>query len=252
MGLLDWLRPAPKCPVEPEMRAWIDSRWKWLEEQFGVAFLRGRDVILPSPDYFPEPYEGSEDDIRRMIERVCEYMSIDPETIEISFYDDSDPIADHPMFAGAMRPGTAGLYHADGGKYRIWLEVGGLEDPLGLVATMAHELSHVHLLGHGRIPDETEDHEPLTDLLTVFMGLGVFTANSVIREKHWNEGQYSGWQMSRKGYLGMREFGYAFACFARSRGEESPNWARELRPDVRAAFHDASRVLAAEQATRRE
>lgn len=249
MGLRDWLRPAPKCPVEPEMRAWIDSRWKWLEEQFGIALLRDRDVVLPNPNYFPDAYEGTQDDIRRMLDRVCVYMSIDPETVELSLYDDSDPVAGHPMFDGAMRPSTAGLYHADGGKYRVWLELGGLEDPLGLVATMAHELGHVHLLGHGRIADDTEDHEPLTDLLTVFMGLGIFTANSVIREQSWQDGQYSGWKMSRQGYLGMREFGYAFARFARSRGEERPLWSRELRPDVRSALNEASRLLAAEEAT---
>jgi hypothetical protein len=104
-------------------------------------------------------------------------------------------------------------------------------------------LAHVHLLGHGRITDEAEDHEPLTDLLTVFLGMGVFTANSVIREKYWHAGQWSGWSMGRRGYLSMPMYGYAFALFARARGEDGSAWARELRLDVRSAFEQALRFV---------
>src|SRR5262249_9744681 len=100
-----------------------------------------------------------------------------------------------------------------------------------------------HLLGHGRITEEVEDHEPLTDLLTVFLGMGVFTANSVIRENYWHAGAVSGWDMNRRGYLSMPMYGYAFALFARARGEENPAWAREVRPDVLFAFKQGARFL---------
>ena len=83
------------------------------------------------------------------------------------------------------------------GKYRIWVEAGNLNDPLALVATLAHELGRVDLLGAGRVSPDTEDHEPLTDLLTVFFGLGVITANAVIRENYWSAGAFSGWSMGR-------------------------------------------------------
>ena len=126
----------------------------------------------------------------------------------------------------------------------MWIEVDNLNDPLALVATMAHELAHVHLLGHGRISAEEDDHEPLTDLLTVFLGLGVFTANSVIREKYRDDGVISSWSIRRRGYLTMPKFGYSLARFASLRGEEEPEWAGHLRPDVRAAFDQARRFLA--------
>jgi hypothetical protein len=109
---------------------------------------------------------------------------------------------------------------------------------------MAHELGHVHLLGHGRLTPDAEDHEPLTDLLTVFLGLGVFTANAVIREQYWDAGGWAGWKMGRRGYLGMPVYGYALALFARTRGEDGSAWSGELRPDVRSAFRQAGRFLA--------
>lgn len=173
-----------------------------------------------------------------MLDRACGYMGIDPATVELSLYQDRNPVHE-----GRWRQGTAGLYHPDGDKFRVWVEVANLDDPLGMVGTMAHELGHVHLLGHGRLTDEAEDHEPLTDLLTVYLGMGAFTANSVIRENYWHRGAYSGWSMGRRGYLTMPMFGYAFALFARARGEERPAWARELRLDVRSAFKQAVRFL---------
>jgi hypothetical protein len=112
--------------------------------------------------------------------------------------------------------------------------------------SIAHELGHVHLLGHDRISGEAEDHEPLTDLLTVYFGLGVLTANSVIREQYWHEGYSSGWKMGRQGYLTMPIYGYALARFARLRGEDGEEWSRELRPDVRSAFKQSMRFLEAE------
>ena len=176
-----------------------------------------------------------------MLDRVCGYMDIDPAAVELSLYQDRNPV-----YEGVWQHGTAGLYHAEADRFRIWVEVGNLNDPLAMAGTMAHELGHVHLLGHGRISAEEEDHEPLTDLLTVYFGMGVFTANSVVRENYWHAGAVSGWSMGRRGYLGMPDYGYAFARFARARSESGAEWVRDLRLDVRSAFKQAMRLLAEE------
>jgi hypothetical protein len=224
----------------------VDQRWVWLESQFGAEHVRKARVVLPRPEFFPDAYSGTDEDARILFDRVCGYMQIDPSTVELSLYDETNPMINNPIFGAQQWHGTAGLYHADGGKYRIWVEAENLNDPLGMVGTMAHELGHVHLLGHKRLTGEEEDHEPLTDLLTVFFGMGVFTANSVIREQSWQDGQYSGWKIGRRGYLGMPIYGYALAVFARSRGEDGSKWSGELRPDVRSAFKQSMRFLAAE------
>ena len=249
MGFLNWFRSRPECPVDADTRAWVDHRWRWLEGEFGRDRLRAAPVVLPRPQFFPDPFHGAEDDVRPLLDRVCGYIGLDPDTIELSLYDDQGPVAGHPFFGG-RRDGTAGLYHAEGGRFRVWVEATNLADPLALVATLAHELGHVHLLGHGRVSADEPDHEPLTDLLTVFLGMGVITANAVIREKYWHEGQTSGWSIGRSGYLTMPAFGYALARFAQARDEENPAWASELRPDVRAAFRQAFRFWAAEDANR--
>jgi hypothetical protein len=247
--LVGWFRSKPECPIDAEMRRWVDHRWRWLVGEFGVDRVREARLILPTPEFFPDPYRGTEEDARRVLDRVCGYMGIDPGCIEMSLYDDQSPLADHPMFGGRSQ-GTAGLYQPEGGRYRIWIEATNLDDPLGMVATVAHEVGHIHLLGHGRISAGAQDHEPLTDLLTVFFGLGVFTANSVIREQYWQDGQYAGWRIGRRGYLTMPVFGYALALFARTRGEDGSAWSGELRPDVCVAFKKSMRFLSAEAADR--
>jgi len=52
---------------------------------------------------------------------------------------------------------------------------------MGLIGTTAHEVAHVLLLADGRISREEPDMEPFTDLLTVYLGLGIFTANTAFR-----------------------------------------------------------------------
>lgn len=227
----------PICPVDPATREWIDRRWAWLEREFGRDGPRKCQVVLPRPEFFPDSFQGTEADAQRMLQRVCGYLGIDPESVELVLYEDRNPVHE-----GRWRQGTAGLYEEQG-KFRIWVEAANLDDPLTLVATLAHELGHVHLLGHRRISPEADDHEPLTDLLTVFLGLGVFTANSVIRERHWHAGEVSMWSMSKSGYLSMPMYGYALALFSRARGEERPAWAKHLRPDVRAALNQATHFL---------
>jgi len=236
--MLNWFRSAPICPVDPATKQWIDTRWQWLEEQFGLQRLRSAQVVLPRPTFFPDRYRGTEADAQRMFVRVCQYMAVDPRTVALGLYEDNTPAYD-----GHWRKGTAGLYQANRGKFRIWIEISNLDDPLALAATMAHELGHVHLLGHERISGEEADQEPLTDLLTVFLGLGVITANATIREKYWHVGNHSGWQMGRRGYLGMPQYGYSFALFATSRGEDGKDWKSELRLDVRTAFQQSMKYL---------
>ncbi len=137
---------------------------------------------------------------------------------------------------------SAGEYTEDG-FLRAHIDERMLSDPLAPTATIAHELGHARLLGERRIDPERKDHELLTDLTTVFFGLGIFTANSARREKSWSDGIEAGWSVSHLGYLDFAHYGYAFAVLAHGRGETRPGWARYLRPNVRAPFKQGQRYL---------
>lgn len=238
--MFGWFRA--KCPVGEEDRLWIEHRMEWLAREFGPDRLLNAEVVLPTDDFFPDPYRGLTEDVRPMLDRVCRYMDVDPSRIELGFYSERKPTAPHAVWMDSVS-GTVGLYEENEGRFHVWLEIANLSDPASVAATLAHELGHVRLLGEKRVAPDVEDQEPLTDLLTVALGLGVLSANSVIRESHWEADLRFGWGVSRQGYLTAPLFGYALALFAWRRGEDRPPWARHLRLDVRAAFRQSLRYL---------
>ena len=88
------------------------------------------------------------------------------------------------------------------------------------------------------------DHEPMTDLLTVFLGLGIFTANSAGRFRQFHEDSRQGWSMQRLGYLPEEVYGYALAKFAIERREDKPEWTKHLSTNVQAYFKRSRAWLA--------
>jgi hypothetical protein len=239
----------PTCPVDPEAQKWVDGRFQWLQDELGQETPRKVNVVLPTPEFFPDVYEGRPDDAQSMLLRVAGYMNVDPGRFKLFIFSDGDPATAQTLGLRETSHG-AGLYvpaDPEGDKAstraRIGLEHRQLGDPMALVATLAHEIGHEILLGQNRVSREQPDHEPLTDLLTVFQGMGIFTANSTIRDRGWSSGGWAGWQTSRLGYLDQRMFGYALARFAWTRGETNPKWIKHVRPDVRAPLKQGLRFL---------
>ena len=239
--MFGWLFPAT-CPVPPKRQAWLQHGLNWLCEEFGRHRLVCRPIILPTPKFFPDPYDGSMPALDVLFERVCGYMSVDRRRVDLHVFEDGGR-SRHELLREGRFEGAAGLYTSNGSRTLIGVERSQLECPPSLVATMAHELAHVHLLGDHRVSPDSPDHEPLTDLLTLLMGLGVFTANALITESNWRGAGESGWSVGRQGYLTGPEFGFAFALWARERNELRPTWLRHLRLDVRSACKQGMRFL---------
>lgn len=233
-----------RCPIDETTRAWVEERWDWLNERFPGDRLRTFDPVLPVPRDFPDRYQGTGEDARILFERIADYMEVDPEEIDLAFFDGSDPIAGHPALQPQQTRGACGFYVKQGGEQLIAVDVRDIDDPEGLIGTLVHELAHARLAG---MVDGEKDHEPLTDLLSVHLGMGVVAANAVLRERHYTRGQYAGWSVSTRGYLDMPTFGYALALYALAREEAKPAWEKHLRPDVRAAFRDSLRAIVEEE-----
>ncbi|MFO0957446.1 MAG: HEAT repeat domain-containing protein [Isosphaeraceae bacterium] len=203
---------------------------RWLAGKLGLRRLLDAEVILPEHRFFPDPFSGAPDDARRVFDRVARYMGLDPARLDLEVVPDE-----------AMQ-GAAGLY-LGGDPPRILLAAKQLSDPERLVATIAHELAHEILLGGGLITTDSEDHEPLTDLLPVFLGLGVFLANAPVRDRSYTQQNWSYFQINKQGYLPSHTLGYALALFAHARKEENPPWARHLRLDAAKPFRAGLRYL---------
>lgn len=240
----------PRCPLEPEVAAWVEYAMGWLASRFGRSILLEGKVVVLSKAFFPDPTSGTVADLTPLFDRVSVYMRIDPDTIDLRFFTEGKQ-ADLGGGMVVMTEGSsaAGLYRNRRRRPVVSINI---EEGIGIasyVATMAHELAHVHLIGGGHVNPERDDHEPLTDLATVFFGLGVFNANCVISDVQWSADGWSGWAVGKHGYLPEEVFGYAFAVYAWQRQERKPDWARYLRPNVRHVFKQGLKYLNAQQPT---
>ena len=246
---------SPKLPVSAEQRIWTEQGFKRLEKLLGRRRMLDAKVVEPTAEDFPDPYNKSPEAVEKLFSRVCAYMRIDRSRIELEiFQDETEELREIvPHWRGDGEARAAGLYvHAyeqnrasrdEEGCVVVAIRSTMLRDPMSLVATVAHELGHVILPGGELMKSATPDHEPMTDLLTVFLGLGIFTANSAARFKQFQEGRKIGWSMQRLGYLPEPVFGYALARFALERGENKPEWTRHLSSNVRSDFKRSKRWL---------
>ncbi len=230
-----------ECPVAAREQQWIEELTTWFRAEFGQDYLR-RPIILPTEEFFPGPHDGSQDAIRAIIDRLCGYVDVDPNAITVEFYGDTAE-QDLARAAGLTisSRGAAGHYRLVDGRAVI-----GIDQTLGvkpdrLIATVAHELGHVRLLGEGRITTKRTDHEPLTDLLTIYLGLGIFTANARFDYRQDNARRTT----SNLGYLTEPMFGYGLACHAWLRGEPRPDWLRYVDTNPRTYAKRGLRHLSA-------
>jgi hypothetical protein len=46
----------PTCPCDAEAKRWLEDRLRWLSSQFGLHILLERPIILPTDEFFPDPY----------------------------------------------------------------------------------------------------------------------------------------------------------------------------------------------------
>src|SRR3954468_19296336 len=98
----------PACPGDPDQQRWIDGRFGWLLEQFGERVPVDARVVLPTPEFFPDPYTGRTEDLLPMFARIASYINIDSERFGLFFYD-----AGHVPVAGSGRQvirTSAGVY----------------------------------------------------------------------------------------------------------------------------------------------
>ena len=58
------------CPVSQDERAWVEGRFSWLSREFGMERLTSLPVILPTPEFFPDPYHGKPEDVVPLFGRV--------------------------------------------------------------------------------------------------------------------------------------------------------------------------------------
>jgi hypothetical protein len=231
-----------RSPVDAAAKCWIETKLGWLAEQFGQECFTRREVILPTPDFFPDAFDGSESSVRRMLNRVCEYMGVDRRYVNLTLYTSPSPLWLVDDKGRYLPPGAAGTFESRSGYCVISLETSQLHDPHGMVGTMAHELAHYRLMSEHRVQGNEFDNELLTDLTVVFHGLGLFLGNC---PRSWDSlyGIWPGTDLKKPEYMTLTMYAYALAHAAWWRDERRPPWMKHMNGDLKACFKSSVRFL---------
>ena len=118
-----------------------------------------------------------------------------------------------------------------------------LENDQDAIATLLHQLSRNWFLqqsGNSWSPDELDWY---SDLLPVYLGWGIFGANTTVFSRSDRIGEFENWQVDRHRILTSRMFGYGIALFAWGHNERAPDWHRLLRPDAKIPFQRMLKYL---------
>ena len=225
---------APKCSLELVHKAWVEYRWRWFGENLGWDTLRDAKLVRPEDVPCAAKSRLDESDANQIFGFIADSMPVDRERVCLRVLPDNE-MPDGAVGLFELR-GTSSDSSDDPSKSHIFLAKSELQDPLSCVSSLAHELAHEVLLGRGLQDRNASDMEWTTDLLTAFLGYGLFVANNTVRDQSYSDGEMSYFSISRKGYIPSHVFGHALALFAWLRAESDLDWVGLLRLDARKQF----------------
>ena len=223
------------CPIDEEMRQWIEYAMQWLMLEFGEEFFHKTHVYSNMKELL-NSFEKETATLNELGDMIIYLMFLEDEEILFTVYDEG--VEQIETEAGDVALGTfeeetttGGLYVGKNkeGKYEIGIERKILQDPIHLISTLAHELSHVWLLGKKEM---RYNDEYLTDMLPIIFGLGVFGANSAFA---FGQSSY-GWSSKTRGYFNQMEWGYALAVYVWLRDDKKPEWINSLPRNIQSDY----------------
>lgn len=212
--------------LAPEVRSWL------LGELARVISLRGAGTFLealilePTPRHFPDPFEASEQGVRVLLRRLLGYAGLDGLEVELGTFSAPDEVReldDHGRAKAWGHEGAAAMFHGvEAGRCVFSVAEERIGEPVTLVATLCHEVTHAWRAVHGLVAEDHDLEEQLTDLSTVYLGFGLLTTNGayLYRASSEYEGAqaFNRWSHTRAGYLPPEAMSFLLAAQVRARG----------------------------------
>ncbi len=246
---------AARSVLEPGEEAWQVDTWKWLlEEKGGIGDLSRASLVRPTAQFFPPTELTGHARVEHVFETIKRLCGLADWPCRLIAQPERGGLVVNPVTAlKVRRGGPAGTYLRQGNAAEISYDPKLVNDPWALVATLAHELAHYFLDDYRKMPPGgAEGFEPSTDLGVVYLGFGLFAANTAFRFQQTQDFQSQGWAYSRLGYLKEREWTFAIAVFLRLRGIDPVQATPHLKPHLASQLKRSLRYLDANPGIVRE
>jgi hypothetical protein len=238
-----------KLPITEEDRIWINEDLSWLRTEFGEEHFKEIKTVTPTKKFYERTFDGTEKDAEFILERTKELMSIKNIEIKLEFFTDGIVESENggtlttPADINGEWESASGTYEKKENETIISIETNQLKDPISLIATISHELSHQILLGENRIE---ENDEFLTDLTAISYGFGIFIGNSKFNFSQFSTNGGFGWQSSNQGYLPEQIIAYSMAWLSKERNQKT-DYSKFMKKSVKKYFEQSFEYLEKEE-----
>lgn len=232
-------------PITEDDRNWLVESLLWYEQLLGKEFLIDQKNLTPTKGDFNRSFNGSERDARYVLRKLSSHMGIDINRLNLVIYSETTPVElSQGIYTerGDYTPCLGRYMEHSNGLIDIMVEESILLNPISLIATIAHELMHVKLLGDD-VLDENDEY--LTDLRVIVYGLGIFNANTSITQMNtWSNTTHSGWKISGgEGYLHYKVQAFALALLSNYRKDEDQEWLQYMNKEIRKIYKLSLRYI---------
>jgi hypothetical protein len=228
-----------------ERARWLYQHFLWLEQHLpGRTDNSPPPLILPTRDYYPHLNTRDHAFAESVFETTRRFMGLSDWPCRLVPQSDEDREAAAVFSRGAAAvethySGAAGTFSV-GDQVEITYSPSLLDDPPGLVATLAHELCHYLMAAlKTEPPCGWGEHEPLTDLAAVHEGFGVFLCNNAFQFSQWSSATHGGWRTGTRGYLNEAELGFSLGIFCIRRKLDPELAMQHLKPNPGEVFWDS-------------
>lgn len=239
-----------KSPVDQESEDWLIECWQWLIDNLdGFEKFRSFPLVLPTFDFFPMAAAEGHATAIEIFEIVAGLTGTANWPFDlIPQEDDINPVLGPLTVVQNAEAGPAGTFSVPStARLAITYNPGLLDRPIPLIATFAHEIAHAILLTiREEVPGGPDLEEWATDVATVYLGFGLFGANSSVDFHQFSDvGSGSqGWSFRGVGYLNEAEWAFSLAIFLTLRGQAPEDAYKWLKPALRTLLKKSMRYLA--------
>jgi hypothetical protein len=222
----DTTEPLPS----PEGREWLATQLRRLVERAGPEPFLCAPLVTPSDQWFPDAWSPDAGAAQRVAARFFGYARLVENSALVEIVDDErDPqgtvVRSQPAARFCGFHDTVGLFS---------IARAALVHPPQVVAHLAHETAHAWRVAKGLVEPDARLEEALTDLTTIYLGVGILAANgSYVVEEPNTRGETPAatrWAHEHPGHLSPQAMCYLLALQAVTCGIEVQRYERWLEP----------------------
>nr|WP_086939387.1 hypothetical protein [Thaumasiovibrio occultus] len=221
--------------------------YQWLLKYFGGDdFYTHTQLVLPTDQYFPAQVSSPTEAVIATFSQVKHYAGMSDWPCNLRIQEaDAETHLGHTLLIKEAPSTANGTYFKQDGEVNISFNPVLAKNPPRLVATFAHELGHYLTDSLPEPPPGGWDNwEFATDLTAVFLGFGIFSANTAFSFQQFTGSGTQGWSSQRSGYLSDTELLFGLAIFCHLKDIAPDDVAKFIKPALRKLFRRCYQQIA--------